>query len=198
MNPNNNNNRNHKDVEPLNKAIRAREVLIIHEDGSKQGPINKFEALKLAEESSLDMLQVGTQPNGVAIVKFLDYGKYKYEQKRKQKDLKKNQVRTENREIRLTVGIGDHDLEVKAKKAREFLNDGDRVKVSLKFKGREIAYQEFGLNTINKFFDRVKDVAKVEKEPKLTNRFLDMYIVPSKIKSGGKNNAKNENEKSTS
>ncbi|WP_338983096.1 translation initiation factor IF-3 [Spiroplasma endosymbiont of Othius punctulatus] len=199
MNPNSNtNNRNQKDVEPLNKAIRAREVLIINEDGTRQGPINKFEALKLAEDGGMDMLQVGVQPNGVAIVKFLDYGKHKYEQKRKQKENKKNQIRTENREIRLTVGIGDHDLDVKAKKAREFLSDGDRVKVSLKFKGREIAYQEFGLNTINKFFEKVKDVAKVEKEPKLTNRFLDMYIVPSKLKSGGKNNAKNEDEKSVS
>ncbi|WP_339022529.1 translation initiation factor IF-3 [Spiroplasma endosymbiont of Crioceris asparagi] len=181
-----------KNEDLVNKAIKSREVIIINEDGSRKGPLNKFEALKSAEENGLDMVQVGQQGNNIAIVKFLDYGKYKYEQKRKQRENKKHQNKTENREIRLTVAIGEHDLETKAKKAREFLLNGDRIKVSLKFRGREIAYQEFGLKTLDRFFDKVKDIAKIEKEAKLNMRFLDMYIVPNK-KTGGKKDAKDEN-----
>ncbi|KAF5279609.1 hypothetical protein FQR65_LT15357 [Abscondita terminalis] len=172
-------NKNQK-TEFINREIRFKQVIIISEDGSKIGPINKFEAIQMAEEKGLDLFQVGVQDGGVAITKIIDYGKYKYEQKRKMKENKKNQVKTENREIRLTVNIGDHDIETKAKKAREFLIDGDRVKISLKFKGREIAYQQFGIETLNKFFAKIEDVAKIEKEAKLNTRFLDMYVVPKK------------------
>ncbi|QBQ07445.1 translation initiation factor IF-3 [Spiroplasma gladiatoris] len=167
-------------TEFVNKEIRARQVLIINEDGSKIGPINKFEAIKLAEEQGLDLFQVGMQDNQTAIAKILDFGKHKYEQKRKIRENKKNQVKVENKEIRLTVGIGDHDMDTKARKAREFLQEGDRVKISLKFKGREIAYQEFGLETLKKFYAKIEDIAKIEKEAKLNTRFLDMYVVPKK------------------
>lgn len=164
----------------VNKAIRARQVILIREDGSREGPMNKFDAVNIAEQSGLDLLQVGSQDNNVAIVKLLDYGKFKYEQKKKQQELKKKQVKIENKEIRLTVGIGEHDIDTKARKAREFLEAGDRVKISLKFKGREIAFQEFGQKTLNHFFSKIEDIAKIEKEPKLFNRFLDMYVVPKK------------------
>ncbi|ALD66126.1 MULTISPECIES: translation initiation factor IF-3 [Spiroplasma] len=164
----------------VNREIRAKQILIINDDGTKNGPLNKFEALKLAEEAGLDLLQVGMQDSNTAIAKILDYGKFKYEQKRKQKENKKNQVKVENKEIRLTVGIGEHDLDTKARKAREFLLQGDRVKVSLKFKGREITFQEFGKETLDKFFTKIEDIAKVEKEAKLNTRFLDMYVVPKK------------------
>ncbi|AUB31324.1 translation initiation factor IF-3 [Spiroplasma floricola] len=164
----------------VNREIRAKQVLIINDDGTKNGPLNKFEALKLAEEAGLDLFQVGMQDNSTAIAKILDYGKYKYEQKRKQKENKKNQVKVENKEIRLTVGIGEHDMDTKARKAREFLLAGDRVKISLKFKGREITFQEFGKETLDKFFAKIEDVAKIEKEAKLNTRFLDMYVVPKK------------------
>ncbi|AOG60159.1 translation initiation factor IF-3 [Spiroplasma helicoides] len=167
-------------TEFVNREIRARQILVINDDGTKIGPLNKFEALKLAEEQGMDLFQVGMQDNQVAIAKILDYGKYKYEQKRKQRENKKNQVKVENKEIRLTVGIGDHDLDTKARKAREFLEEGDRVKISLKFKGREITYQELGLETLNKFYTKIEDVAKIEKEAKLNTRFLDMYVVPKK------------------
>lgn len=167
-------------TEFINREIRAKQVLIINDDGTRQGPINKFEAIDLASAQGLDLVQVGMQDNNVAIAKILDFGKFKYEQKRKLKENKKNQVKTENKEIRLTVQIGDHDMDFKAKKAREFLLDGDRVKISLKYKGREIAYQDFGLETIMKFYAKIEDVAKIEKEPKLNTRFLDMYVVPKK------------------
>lgn len=172
-------NKNQK-TEFVNKEIRSKQVLVINDDGTKQGPINKFEAIKMAEESGLDVFQVGMGDNGVAIVKILDYGKWKYEQKRKQKENKKNQIKTENKEIRLTVQIGEHDMETKAKKAREFLSAGDRLKISLKFKGREITYQELGIQTLHKFFAKIEDIAKIEKDAKLNTRFLDMYVVPKK------------------
>ncbi|AGR41906.1 translation initiation factor IF-3 [Spiroplasma diminutum] len=172
-------NRNTK-TDFVNREIRAKQILIINEDGSKNGPLNKFEALKLAEESGLDLLQVSMQDSNTAIAKILDYGKFKYEQKRKQKENKKNQVKVENKEIRLTVGIGEHDMDTKARKAREFLLEGDRIKISLKFKGREITFQEFGKETLDKFFAKIEDVAKIEKEAKLNTRFLDMYVVPKK------------------
>lgn len=167
-------------TEFVNREIRAREILVINDDGSKLGPLSKFEALKMAEDSGLDLYQVGMQDKNTAIAKMLDYGKFKYEQKRKQRENKKNQVKVENKEIRLTVGIGDHDLETKARKAREFLEAGDRLKISLKFKGREIAFQEFGLETLKKFYSKIEDIAKIEKEAKLNTRFLDMYVVPKK------------------
>jgi translation initiation factor IF-3 len=163
----------------VNREIRLRQVIIIGDDGNRQGPMNKFDAIQMAEEMGLDLLQVGVQDN-IAIAKILDYGKFRYEQKKKQQELKKNQTKTENKEIRLTVGIGEHDMDTKARKAREFLEAGDRVKISLKFKGREIAFQEFGMNTINRFFSKIEDVAKIEKEAKLNTRFLDMYVVPKK------------------
>ncbi|ATZ18904.1 translation initiation factor IF-3 [Williamsoniiplasma somnilux] len=169
-----------KDQDPINGFIKAKEIFVIDQNGDKRGIMSKREAIELAESLQLDLLQVGLQPDGIAIAKIVNFGKYKYEQQKKAKELKKNQSKVENKEIRLTVNIGEHDLDTKAKKAREFLLDGDRVKVSLKFKGREIAYQDLGLATLDKFFKKIEDVAKIEKEAKLNTRFLDMYVVPKK------------------
>ncbi|WP_342269181.1 translation initiation factor IF-3 [Spiroplasma endosymbiont of Aspidapion aeneum] len=166
----------------VNGQIRAFDILIIEEDGSKVGPLQRSKALEYAREKNLDLLQVGHQDKKTAIAKILDYGKFKYEQKRKAKVNKQKQVKVENKEIRLTVSIGAHDMDTKARKAREFLESGDRVKISLKFKGREITHFEYGQETLNKFFSRLEDIAKIEKEAKLTSRFLDMYIVPKKDK----------------
>ncbi|AUF83734.1 translation initiation factor IF-3 [Mesoplasma syrphidae] len=176
-------NRNSKPVknqDPINGFIKAREIFVIDENGDKRGVMSKRDAIALAESQDLDLLQVGTQPDGTAIAKIVNYGKYKYEQQKKLKEVKKNSSKTENKEIRLTVNIGQHDLETKARKAKEFLLDGDRVKISLKFKGREIAYMDLGEETLKKFFALIEDIAKIEKEPKLTSRFLDMYVVPKK------------------
>lgn len=169
-----------KDQDPINGFIRAKEIFVIDQNGGKRGIMSKREAIELAESLNLDLLQVGVQPDGLVIAKIVNYGKYKYEQQKKVKELKKNQVKTENKEIRLTVNIGEHDLDFKAKKAREFLLDGDRVKISLKFKGREIAYINNGKLTMDKFFAKIEDIAKIEKEAKLNTRFLDMYVVPKK------------------
>lgn len=171
--------KNNKNTDQVNYDIRAREVLIIMDDGSRIGPLGRNEAIRFAEEKGSDLLLVSAASNP-PVAKLVDYGKYKYEQKKKEKENKKNQHVTENKEMRLRTGIGDHDLEFKAKKVREFLMDGDRVKISLKFRGREVARPEFGKETLDKFFSYIEDLAKVEKEPQLNGLFLDMYVVPKK------------------
>ncbi|AHF57839.1 MULTISPECIES: translation initiation factor IF-3 [Spiroplasma] len=163
----------------VNKDIRAREVLIINENGEKIGPLSRHEALALAEEKGLDLLLVSMNSNP-PVAKLVDYGKFKYEQKKKERESKKHQHVTENKEMRLRTGIGDHDIEFKAKKVREFLENGDRVKISLKFRGREVARPEFGKETLKKFYSHIEDLAKIEKEPQLNGLFLDMYVVPKK------------------
>ncbi|WP_342252616.1 translation initiation factor IF-3 [Spiroplasma endosymbiont of Amphibalanus improvisus] len=165
--------------EQVNEFIFANELLVIMPDGSRQGPISKTEALRLAEEKGLDLLVIN--PNQKPpVAKILDYGKFKYESKKKTKDLKKKQHIILNKEMRLRTGIGDHDMETKAKKVREFLEDGNKVKISLNFRGREAAKPEFGVQTLNRFFAKIQDIAVIEKPPKQNGRFLDMYIVPKK------------------
>ncbi|MFU0252433.1 translation initiation factor IF-3 [Spiroplasma sp. Moj] len=171
--------KNNKNIEQVNYDIRAREVLIILDDGNKVGPLGRNEAVRFAEEKGLDLLLVSAASNP-PVAKLVDYGKYKYEQKKKEKENKKNQHVTENKEMRLRTGIGEHDLEFKAKKVREFLTDGNRVKISLKFRGREVARPEYGKETLDKFFSYIEDLAKIEKEPQLNGLFLDMYVVPKK------------------
>lgn len=172
-------NKNNKNIDQVNYDIRVREVLIIMDDGSRIGPLGRNDAIRFSEEKGFDLLLVSSVSNP-PVAKLVDYGKYKYEQKKKEKENKKNQHVTENKEIRLRTGIGDHDLEFKAKKVREFLIEGNRVKISLKFRGREVARPEFGKETLDKFFSYIEDLAKVEKEPQLNGLFLDMYVVPKK------------------
>ncbi len=121
--------------------------------------------------------------NNKPIAKILDYGKFKYDKKKKQKAAKEKQSVTINREIRLTPLIGDHDLNTKAKKAREFILEGNRVKVSVKFRGRERARTELGEEILTKFYALVEDIAKISKEATLVNeKFLDIYIEKDKRK----------------
>lgn len=163
----------------LNKDIRAKELLIINENGEKLGPISRNEALNLAEEKGLDLLLVSSTSTPF-VAKLLDYGKHKYEQKKKEKESKKSQQVVESKEIRLRTGIGEHDIEFKAKKVREFIEEGSRVKVSLKFRGREAARPEFGKDTLMRFFSYIEDIARIDKEPMQNGMFLDMYVTKKK------------------
>ncbi len=171
--------KNNKNIEQVNYDIRTREVLIILDDGNKVGPLGRNEAVRFAEEKGLDLLLVSAASNP-PVAKLVDYGKYKYEQKKKEKENKKNQHVTENKEMRLRIGIGEHDLEFKAKKVREFLTDRNRVKISLKFRGREVARPEYGKETLDKFFSYIEDLAKIETPPQLNGLFLDMYVILKK------------------
>ncbi len=177
----------------VNNAIPFPKVFLVSETGEKLGVMSKAEALTKAEEKGLDLVMISPNPKQ-PVAKILDYGKFKYERKKKRKEAKANQSVTNNREVRITPMIGEHDLKTKAKKAREFIMAGDRVKISLKFRGREMARQELGHETLKRFFAEVEDIAVITKEPQLNSRFLDMYIQKdSKNKSKEDNNGKNEN-----
>ncbi len=156
--------------------------------------MSKADAIAKAEDEGLDLVVISNNPKQ-PVAKILDYGKFKYERKKKRKDAKASQSVTNNREIRMTPMIGDHDLMTKSKKAREFIMRGDRVKISLKFRGREMAKKELGFNKLDDFYKTLEDIAEIQKPPTLNGgRFLDMYIQrdkKKKIKEAP--NAKDEN-----
>ncbi|MGY5139615.1 translation initiation factor IF-3 [Mycoplasmopsis gallinarum] len=163
----------------INENIPFKKLIVVDNEGNKK-IMETHEALTEAKDQKLDLVLIAVEPKPVA--KIMDYGKFKYERKKKQKEQKEKQTTIQNRQIRLTPMIGDHDLMTKAKKAREFLLDGDRLKVSLKFRGREMTRQELGHATLQKFYKFVEDIADITKEPSLTDRFLDMYLQPNKVK----------------
>lgn len=165
----------------INNNIPFKKVFVVGEDGEKIGVKDINEAIALAKDKKLDLVLISVEPKPIA--RILNYGKFKYERKKKQKAAKEKQTIIQNRQIRLTPMIGVHDLNVKAKKAREFLLAGDRIKVSLKFRGRELARQELGHAKLGEFYKMVEDLSDITKEPTLVNdRFLDMYLQPNKVK----------------
>ncbi|WP_027122738.1 translation initiation factor IF-3 [Metamycoplasma spumans] len=181
----------------MNNAIPYKKVFVLGPEGEKIGVLTKDEALEKASDYNMDLVLIAIE-NNKPIAKILDYGKFKYEKKKKQKAVKEKQTVTTNREIRLTPLIGDHDLETKSRKAREFILEGSRVKVSVKFRGRERARVELGEEILTKFFALLEDVARISKEATLVNeRFLDMYIEKDKRKVEALNNKQN-NEPSES
>lgn len=145
------------------------------------GVMSSFEALKLAEERGLDLLEIA--PNAAPpTCKIMDYGKYKYEEKKKAAASRKNQVIVTIKEIQMRPRTDQHDFETKMKHARRFLLDGDKVKVNLRFMGREMAHQETGLAVVNKAIDYVKDIAIVEAPPKTEGRNMFAMLAPDNVK----------------
>ena len=161
----------------INEEIRDKEVRVIDTDGTMLGVMSIDEALNLAGEKKLDLVNIS--PNAKPpVCKILDYGKYRYELQKKEKEAKKKQKTTQVKEIRLSTFIEDHDIQVKAKTASKFLQDGDKVKVSLRFRGRERDYQARGMEVMNAFADSVSDVSVVEKKPLFEGRSLTMVLGP--------------------
>lgn len=143
--------------------------------------MNTSEAIEIAKNQKMDLVLISVDPKPIA--RILDYGKFKYDRKKKQKEIKEKQTNVQNREIRLTPMIGENDLLTKSKKAREFLLKGDRIKVSVKLRGREIGRKDLGESVLERFFAKVEDVCDKTTEPKLVNeRFLDMNLQPNKTK----------------
>lgn len=161
----------------INDEISAKEVKLIDESGAQLGVMSLDEALKIAEEKELDLVEVapGTEPT---VCKIMNYGKYKYEQARKEKEAKKKQKVVDVKEIRLSSTIDTHDFEFKAKNARKFLEDGNKVKATIKFKGREVNNTSFGANVLNKFAETLSDVGTVDKAPKLEGKSMILLINP--------------------
>ncbi len=166
-------------VDFINERIRANKLLVIAPDGEKLGVISKQEALKKADEYELDLVLI-TDKGEVSVAKIVDYGKFKYERKKKETEAKKNQKQQELKEIRLRPNIGIHDIETKARNAKKFLEKGHKVKVSLSFRGREMANKDVGFETIKKFIEGLEDIAVIDKRPKLNGRFLDAILSPIK------------------
>lgn len=181
----------------VNERIPYNKVFVIDENGEKIGVMLKTEAIEKAKESNMDLVLIALD-NNRPITRIMDYGKFKYDKKKKNKLNKEKQSQTTNREIRLTPLIGDHDLKTKAKKAREFILDNARVKVSVKFRGREKTRTELGTEILDKFFAMVEDVAKITKPAMMVNdKFLDMFIEKDSKKVKSFNNSNKEDEDKT-
>lgn len=178
----------------VNERIPYNKVFVIDENGEKIGVMLKTEAIEKAKESNMDLVLIALD-NNRPITRIMDYGKFKYDKKKKNKLNKEKQSQTTNREIRLTPLIGDHDLKTKAKKAREFILDNARVKVSVKFRGREKTRTELGTEILDKFFAMVEDVAKITKPAMMVNdKFLYMFIEKDSKKVKSFNNSNKEDE----
>lgn len=162
---------------PINRKIRAKEVQLIGVDGERIGVVSLDEALKKAEDLNLDLVLVA--PNAKPVVcKIMDYGKYKFDQAKKEKEAKKKQKIFEVKEIRVTPNIEEHDFNFKLKNVKKFLNDGNKVRITVRFRGREINNSKAGEKVLEKFIENLEDVASVEKKPKLEGR--NMFIILAK------------------
>ncbi len=163
----------------INAEIRDKEVRLIGENGEQLGIVSSREALAVAEESGLDLVKIS--PNAVPpVCKVMNYGKFLFEQNKKAKEAKKNQKVVEIKEVWLSMTIDVGDLNVKAKQAQKFLSCGNKVKVSIRMRGRQMAHSELGLEVMNKFYEIVKDFGTMEKKPLTEGRNIWMMLVPTK------------------
>ena len=162
---------------PINGQIKEKEVQLIGADGEKIGVVSIEKALEYAEEKNLDLVLVA--PNSKPVVcKLMNYGKYKFEQAKKEKESRKNQKAVELKEIRVTPNIGEHDFSFKSKNARNFLESGNKVKFTVRFRGRELNNVKAGETVLNKFIEDLSDISTVEKKPFLEGK--TMFIILSK------------------
>jgi len=161
----------------VNRDILVERVRCIDPDGEMLGVLTVREGILKAEEFGLDLVEVS--PNAdPPVCKILDYGKFKYEAQKKKNEAKKKQKIIEIKEIKLRPNIDDHDFEVKMKNVRKFIAEGDKVKVTLRFRGREMAHQDLGMNVLNRVRDEMEEAAKVESYPKMEGRQMIMVIAP--------------------
>lgn len=162
---------------PINGQIRAKEVQLIGAQGEKLGVVSFKEAMEKAEEASLDLVLVA--PNATPVVcKIMNYGKYKFEQAKKEKEAKKKQKVLEVKELRVTPNIEKHDFEFKCRNAKKFLEDGNKVKITVRFRGREVNNSKAGEVVLNNFIEQLAEVSQVEKAPKLEGR--NMFTILAK------------------
>ena len=159
----------------INERIRDREVRLVSESGEQLGIMSSREALKLAREADLDLVKIA--PNAKPpVCKIIDYGKYRYELARKEKEAKKKQKTMEVKEVRLSPNIDTNDLNTKANQARKFISKGDKVKVTLRFRGREMAHVNYSKQILDSFYERLEDIAVVDKNHKMEGRSMVMFL----------------------
>jgi len=162
----------------VNERIRAQEVRLVGEKGEQLGVMPLSQAREIARKHNLDLVEVA--PTAVPpVCRLLDYGKYKYEQAKKEQEARKNQKISLLREVRLRPKIGDHDFEAKARIARKLLADGDKVKVTIMFRGREITHPELGRKLLQRMIESLQDVASLDRQPVMEGRRLDIILAPA-------------------
>lgn len=161
----------------INEEIRDREVRLIDENGEQLGVVPTDRALDLAFERKLDLVNVA--PNAKpAVCRIMDYGKYRYELAKREKEARKNQKVINVKEVRMTPSIDTNDLRTKARRARDFLENGDRVKVSVRFRGRELGHKENGRKVLDDFVEMIQDLGKIDKKPTMEGRSMVMFLAP--------------------
>ena len=165
----------------INEEITDKEVRLISNDGEQLGIVSAAQAQKLAAEKNLDLVKIAPQAKP-PVCKIMDYGKYRFEQSKREKEAKKNQRVIEIKEIRLSPNIDVHDFDTKVGHARKFLSAGNKTKVSIRFRGREMTHTDLGLTIMAQFAEKCADIASVEKPAKLEGRQMLMFLAPKSAK----------------
>jgi len=165
----------------INEEIRDKEVRVIAADGEQLGIMTSAQALAMAENRNLDLVKIAPQAQP-PVCKIMDYGKYRFEQSKREKEARKNQRIVEIKEIRLGLNIDKHDFDTKVNHAKKFLESGNKVKVSIRFRGREMAHPELGLTSMQKFADACAEFSSLEKAAKLEGRSMLMFLAPKSSK----------------
>ncbi len=161
----------------INEEIQEKEVRLIGEDGEQLGLMSSEEALRIAEEKDLDLVMISPAAKP-PVCKVMDYGKFRFEQSKREKEAKKNQRVMDVKEIRMSPGIGENDFNTKLKNGQKFLADGDRVKVTVRFRGREMAHTSIGETLLRDYAKKCSEIANMDKEPKLEGRNMSLFLSP--------------------
>jgi translation initiation factor IF-3 len=165
----------------INEEIRDREVRLVDQNGAQLGIMPTRQALELAEERQLDLVKIAPSARP-PVCKLMDYGRYKFEQSKKEREIRKNQKVITIKEVRLSATIEDHDVDVKFRNAVKFLQEGDKIKVSIRFRGRQIAHSEIGLKVMQEFAEKIKEYGIVERRPLIEGRNMSMIVAPREEK----------------
>lgn len=165
----------------MNDNIKFSKVRLIDAEGNMVGVVPIEEAQKAAEEADLDLVCISANPDN-PVCRIMDYGKYLFEQSKREKEAKKKQKETELKEVGMKLTTDTHDIEVKQKMVIRFLKNGDRVKVKIRYRGREMAYQQQGYAVMEKFMEGIEEYGQIDKQPKIEGRNMVMYVVPKKNK----------------
>ena len=166
-----------KDFNRVNNQIRADEVRVLLDDGEQLGVMKTSEAIALAKDRKMDLVEIAPN-NNPPVCKVIDYGKFKYQEQKKKNEAKKKQKVIETKEIKIRPGTGEHDYQVKIRSANKFIKEGNRVKFSLRFKGREMEHSNLGIEMLNRVKEDLQEVIRVEMEPKIEGRQAFLVIAP--------------------
>ena len=164
-------------IPKINDQISAKEVRLVDADGNQVGVVSIEDAMSNAESAELDLVEVAPMANP-PVAKVMDFGKYRFDQQKRMRENRKKQHTVSVKEVRMRPSIGDHDLDTKMNKAIEFLKDGCRLKISLRFRGREMSRQDLGLKLLNRVVEILEDYGAVEKSPSVEGRIMTMFLLP--------------------